>query len=177
MTSYFSILNLHENFFGGATCDLEEWFHAKDHLVLRFGMHLQVITGLELKIRLAGGSPRIASTHLSAKTLETFCRTGSRWKKWLFLKAYIHRKWKKASNIVPQFCPPTPHSPPGLNNAVTPLIKLLFCVWEWCVNWIPILVFLSVSLCVSCVVSMCVSVCLMCGECLSLGSYLVAAIV
>ena len=37
--------------------------------------------------------------------------------------------------------------------------------------------FLSVSLCVSCVVSMCVSVCLMCGECLSLGSYLVAAIV
>ena len=66
-------------------------------------------------------------------------------------------------------------------NAATPLIKLIFLfvslVHSGNISWIHLLVFLSVSLCVSCVVSMCVYVSLMCGTCLSLGSYVVAAIV
>ena len=54
---------------------------------------------------------------------------------------------------------------------------IILCLRKHQLQDIMTVVFLSDSLCVSCVVSMCVSVCLMCGEYLSLGSYLVAAIV
>ena len=36
------------------------------------------------------------------------------WNNWLFLKVYMRMNWRKVTNLVPQFCPPTPHPPPGL---------------------------------------------------------------
>lgn len=54
------------------------------------------------------------STHISNTPADFFLRR-FQMKKWLFLKAYIDTKWKKPRNLVPQFCPPTPHSPPGLH--------------------------------------------------------------
>ena len=50
----------------------------------------------------------------SRKRPETFLCPTFEWNNWLFLKAYMHMNWKKATNLGLQFCPPLPHPPPGL---------------------------------------------------------------
>ena len=87
-------------------------------------MYYAITTALKLKIRDRGDGPGTFFITLSAKPLQTFCCAGSRWKKWLFLEAYIYTKWKIARNLVPQFCPPTPHSPPGLYDPLREAAKI-----------------------------------------------------
>ena len=50
----------------------------------------------------------------SRKRPETFLCPTFEWNNWLFLKAYMHMNWKKATNLGLQFCPSAPHPPPGL---------------------------------------------------------------